>query len=83
VVVELVNLAGLPGVVGKPVRGPLRLLRSAVGDVVLGPMTSGTAELRYFDSPRDEIASLAPRGPVEASLGLVAITINGAIEVKQ
>ncbi|QCP54724.1 acetoacetate decarboxylase [Trinickia violacea] len=79
----VVNLAGLPSVVGKPDRGSQRLLRAAVGDVVLGPMTSGTAELRYFDSPHDEIAPLAPRGAVEASLGMVAITINGAVEVKE
>jgi len=39
--------------------------------------------LRYFDSPHDEIATLAPHGTVEASLGMVAITINGAVEVKE
>ena len=79
----VVNLAGSPSVVGEPDRGSLRLLRAAVGDVVLGPMTSGTAELRYFDSPHDEVAPLAPTGAVEASLGMVAITINGAVEVKE
>ncbi|CAB3748283.1 acetoacetate decarboxylase family protein [Paraburkholderia solisilvae] len=77
-----VNLAGAPSVVGEPDRGPQRLLRAAVSDVMLGPMVSGTAELHYFDSPHDEIAPLAPSGAVEVSLGVVAITINGADEVK-
>jgi hypothetical protein len=70
-------------VVGKADRGPQRLLRGVVGERVLGPMICGAAEMRYFDSPHDEIAPLAPRGEVEASLGMVAITINGAVEVEE
>jgi hypothetical protein len=59
------------------------LARATVGDFVAGRFHGGSGELRLFDSPRDEMAALAPRGPVGASLGHVAFTIAGAVPADQ
>lgn len=74
------GLVGAPSVVGGADPGMPRLVRATVAGSVAGPLSRGTAELRFFDSPRDELAAMAPTGPAEASLGTFALTITGAME---
>ncbi len=75
------GLLGAPTLLGdRPSAGTLRPVRARVSAFEIGPQTAGQAELRLFDSPRDEVALLAPRGPGEASLGEVSLTVEGAME---
>ena len=91
----VVTLAGAPGegarlgllaapawgLLGEqPSAGTLRPVRARVSALEIGPQAAGQAALRLFDSPRDEVALLAPRGPGEASLGEVSLTVEGAAE---
>ncbi len=75
------GLLGAPTLLGeRPSAGTLRPVRARVSAFEIGPQTAGQAELRLFDSPRDEVALLTPRGSGEASLGEVSLTVEGATE---
>jgi hypothetical protein len=74
------GLLGAPTLLGeRPSAGTPRPVRARVSAFEVGPLAPARAELRLFDSPRDEVALLAPRGPGIASLGEVALTVEGAI----
>ncbi len=73
-------LLGSPTLLGeRPSAGTPRFVRARVSAFEVGPLTPARAELRLFDSPRDEVALLAPRGSGVASIGEVALTVEGAI----
>lgn len=75
------GLLGAPTLLGeRPSAGALRPVRARVSALQIGPLASGQAEVRLFDSPRDEVALLKPRAAGEASLGEVALTVEGATE---
>ncbi len=74
------GLLAQPSILGTPDPGPKRLVRATVENSVAGPFHAGRGELRFLASPRDELALLSPLGPVEASLGTIAMTITGAVE---
>ncbi len=74
------GLVGAPSIIGSPSRGEPRLVRATVSAKVMGRLFAGTAELRFLDSPRDELSLLAPLGPAEASLCAFALTVTGAAE---
>lgn len=75
------GLLGAPTLLGDaPAAGPLRPVRARVSGVHVGRLAAGTATLRLFESPRDEVALLAPRGPGVASLGEMCLTVEGAAE---
>jgi hypothetical protein len=75
------GLVGAPSIIGEPTPGALRLVLPGITGRVAGPMASGTAELRFFDAPRDELAALRPTGPAVAAIGNVAITVTGATDM--
>jgi len=79
---QSVCLQGSPTLVGTPDRGVQRLLRPAIEQKVVGRLHSGSAQIRYFDSPHDELLPLAPRGPVEACLCDMGFTVTGAYAVE-
>ena len=71
------GLIAQPSLVG-PSAAPI-LARATVENMVAGTFAGGSATLSLLPSPRDELALLAPTGPAEASLGIVAFTITGAV----
>jgi hypothetical protein len=71
-------LLAQPTILGKIDSGPKILARATVAESVTGAFHAGAGELRFFESPRDELSLLSPQGPVTASLGSVAMTITGA-----
>lgn len=73
------GLVAAPTLIGGADPGTPRLARAIVEDAVAGTFAGGTAELAFHPSPRDELAAIAPTGPVEASIGAFAFTITGAI----
>lgn len=70
------GLAGLPDLVGEPAAATPRLVRMAVSGKVAGPGFGATAELRLFESPRDELAALAPLRVEAASAATLAFTVE-------
>jgi hypothetical protein len=74
------GLIASPNIVGTVDPGTPRLARATVTDFVAGRFHSGSAELAFLPSPRDELSDLAPKGKATASLGTVAFTITGASE---
>jgi hypothetical protein len=72
------GLVGAPSLLGTPDRGTPTLARAVVQARVLGPAHAATGELRFLDSPRDELALLQPTVVTAASLSTAALTIAGA-----
>jgi hypothetical protein len=58
----------------------LRFVRPTVTGKVGGAWHDATAELAFFDTPREELADLGLRGVTRASAGWLGITITGAVE---
>lgn len=75
------GLIAKPSLVGTPTAGTPILARATVSASAAGPFLAASGTMSLFASPRDELAVLAPRGEVEASLGTFALTITGAAEV--
>jgi hypothetical protein len=63
---------------GEPPR--LRYLRPLVGSRVGNGWHDATAELTFFDTPRDELADLGLRRTTRANAGWLGITITGAVD---
>jgi hypothetical protein len=63
---------------GQPPR--LRFLRPVVSERVGGAWHEATAELSFFETPREELADLRLRAATRASAGYLGITITGAAE---
>lgn len=76
-----IGVVAQPSLVGGVTAGAMALVRAAVENSVAGPFSAGEAELRFLESPRDELSLLAPRGPAEASVGTFALTVTGAYRV--
>jgi hypothetical protein len=57
-----------------------RYLRPLVSARVGGEWHEATAELRFLETPREELHELAPRRVLRASAGWLGITISGAAE---
>lgn len=74
------GLIARPSLLGTPTAGTPVLARATVSATAAGPFKAATGELRLLPSPRDELAALAPLGPVEASVGTFGLTITGAAE---
>ncbi|MGE5475481.1 MAG: acetoacetate decarboxylase family protein [Bacteroidales bacterium] len=68
-----------PSLIGGADAGTPILARAVVEGMVAGSFHGGSASLSFLPSPRDELADLAPRGAVQASVGNVAFTITGAV----
>jgi hypothetical protein len=73
-------LIAQPTLLGRPDPGPKILARATIENAVLGSFHAGTGHIRFLESPRDELALLAPQGPAKASFGSFAMTISGAVE---
>lgn len=74
------GLIARPSLLGHPDPGTPVLARATVSASAAGPFLAATGRLSLFASPRDELALLAPKGEVEASLGTFGLTITGAAE---
>lgn len=72
------GLLGLPSIVKGEVSPKPRLIKMSA-TVTHGSYHAAESELRFFDSPRDEIMPLAPRRTLDASVCNVALTIDGVI----
>jgi Acetoacetate decarboxylase (ADC) len=70
------GLLGLPTLLGGPSEARPRLVRLAADDVVRGDFHAAEAKLEMFPSPHDELAVLAPRRVLDASVGHVGLTIS-------
>jgi len=65
----------------RPADGPrLRFLRPVVSERVGGSWHEATAELAFFETPREELADLRLRAVRRASAGWLGITITGAVD---
>jgi hypothetical protein len=69
------GLLGLPTLLGGASKAIPRLVRLAADDVVRGEFHAAEATLEMFPGPRDELAELAPRRVLDASVGHVGLTI--------
>jgi Acetoacetate decarboxylase (ADC) len=74
------GLLGLPSIVKGEASPKPRLVKLAAA-VTHGEYHQAASELRFFDSPRDEIMPLAPLRTLDASMCNVAITIDGVVAV--
>ncbi|HYD66936.1 acetoacetate decarboxylase family protein [Azospirillum sp.] len=70
------GLTGLPSLIGGPQAAQPRLVRMAADAKEFGPSFAADASLDFFDSPREELAALAPNRVVDASAGCFALTIS-------
>ncbi|MBF0168149.1 MAG: acetoacetate decarboxylase family protein [Alphaproteobacteria bacterium] len=73
-------LIAKPSLLDSPDSGPKTLAKAKIEGVTAGTFHAGKGTLRFLESPRDELALLAPLGEAEASLGTFAMTITGAIK---
>jgi hypothetical protein len=76
------GLIARPSLLGIPNAGIPVLARATVSASAAGPFLAAEGDLRLLPSPRDELAALAPSGPVEASVGVFGLTITGATEAR-
>jgi len=66
----------------RPTEAPrLRYVRPRVSQRVGGAWHEATAELDFFETPREELADLGLRKALRASAGWLGITITGAVDV--
>jgi hypothetical protein len=68
-----------PSLIGVPDPGAKKLVRARVPTKIQGPAYAASGTLRFFESPRDELALLQPAAVTAASLATVALTVAGAI----
>lgn len=62
----------------QPDPGPRILAKARIAGAVTGPLFEAEGELRFLNSPNDELSLLSPLGPVKASIGTFAMSITGA-----
>ena len=72
------GLVAAPTLLGGPSRGTPTLARAVVQARVAGPAHAATGQLRFLESPRDELALLQPQAVTAASVSTFALTIAGA-----
>lgn len=73
------GLVGSPTLIGTPNPGEKTLVRAQVSPKIQGPAHAASGTLRFFESPRDELALLRPTAVTAASLSTFALTVTGAI----
>jgi Acetoacetate decarboxylase (ADC) len=74
-----IGLVSAPSIIGAPGPGTKMLVRTAVPNKIQGPAHAATGELRFLDSPRDELSLLQPASVTAASLSTFALTVAGAV----
>lgn len=71
-------LIAQPTLLGQPDPGAKILARATIAGAVMGDFVEAEGDIRFFDSPRDELALLQPKGPAKASFGTFGMSITGA-----
>lgn len=73
-----IGLVARPTLVGGADRGEAQPVRATISNRVQGPTHAATGTMRFFDSPRDELALLQPMAVLGASLSTFALSVTGA-----